>query len=658
MFQELLLADLVLADLSIDNANAFYELGIRHAFRKRGVMHIQAGRAYMPFDVFNVRTLPYHINDDGVPDPTYLKADITAIARMAWTTWKSDRDAVHSPVFNLLTGLKEPDRKDLKTPLATGFWREYNEWKERLAVAQRQKRVGDILLLTEEIQNPLIKEEAYWDAGKALAGMERNELALIQYRKGLEVNPSNVDFHREEVLNLGRLGRMDEAIVKIEGLIANHPDDSESTAYLGRIFKDMWVKSWKNIKDKSERIRAAYESSHWLIKSLDTYMRGYRIDIDNHYPGINAFTLSVIAVHLADKYGDKKQPDPDIERIRDGLHTLQDTLFFALASKVEDPHADYWTLVSMAELLVLASDNLPSVTRAYRKAMTASRHNLSSIQTSLDQLEILSLLGMRESYVRAARNILEEEFHFAGSSAGKSKRKSAAKKKGQVFLFAGYMVDHPGKEEQTFPADKEKEIRAEIRRRMEKNRAGKGDLAFTGGLSAGSELIFAEICAEMGITVEAQFPMDESAYIREFISPCGEDWVARFYQIRNHPLVNERYQSEHVGEAKEWDDPYERNNRWALYCSLINGVDKMKLIAVWNGRGGKMKDLDARLVKHMVELVRDTGGAMEFINTSKYMHGFIDGAFDGLPDLNKPAAPGATLRKKKDTIMEQRRKKM
>ena len=61
MFQELLLADLCMCDLSIDNANVYYELGIRHAFRKRGVVHIQAGRAYMPFDIFNVRTLPYHI---------------------------------------------------------------------------------------------------------------------------------------------------------------------------------------------------------------------------------------------------------------------------------------------------------------------------------------------------------------------------------------------------------------------------------------------------------------------------------------------------------------------------------------------------------------------------------------------------------------------
>ena len=219
MFQELLLADLCICDLSIDNANVFYELGIRHAFRKRGVVHIQAGRAYMPFDIFNVRTLPYHITPEGVPDPAFIKADIQAIARMTKDTWASDRDTVHSPIFNLLTGLKEPERKALRTPLATGFWREYNEWKERVTVAQRQKRIGDILLLTEEIQNPLIKEEAISEAGKALANMGRNELALAQYRKGLEVNAGNLEFRRKEAFHLNRLGRVDEAIVKIENLL-------------------------------------------------------------------------------------------------------------------------------------------------------------------------------------------------------------------------------------------------------------------------------------------------------------------------------------------------------------------------------------------------------------------------------------------------------
>ncbi|HXQ37170.1 MAG TPA: hypothetical protein VN843_24385, partial [Anaerolineales bacterium] len=91
MFQELLLADLCIADMSIDNANVFYELGIRHAFRKRGVVHIQAGRSYMPFDVFNVRTIPYHITpEEGVPDPKFLEKDKAVIIRGCRATWASE----------------------------------------------------------------------------------------------------------------------------------------------------------------------------------------------------------------------------------------------------------------------------------------------------------------------------------------------------------------------------------------------------------------------------------------------------------------------------------------------------------------------------------------------------------------------------------------
>ena len=40
MFQELMLADLVVADLSIDNPNVWYELGVRHALRKRGAIQL------------------------------------------------------------------------------------------------------------------------------------------------------------------------------------------------------------------------------------------------------------------------------------------------------------------------------------------------------------------------------------------------------------------------------------------------------------------------------------------------------------------------------------------------------------------------------------------------------------------------------------------
>jgi hypothetical protein len=41
MFQELLIADLVVADLTLDNPNVWYELGIRHALRARGILVVQ-----------------------------------------------------------------------------------------------------------------------------------------------------------------------------------------------------------------------------------------------------------------------------------------------------------------------------------------------------------------------------------------------------------------------------------------------------------------------------------------------------------------------------------------------------------------------------------------------------------------------------------------
>src|SRR5215208_4303653 len=51
MFQELLLADLVVVDLSLDNPNVWYELGVRHSLRSRGVVHVRSQRERLPFDV-------------------------------------------------------------------------------------------------------------------------------------------------------------------------------------------------------------------------------------------------------------------------------------------------------------------------------------------------------------------------------------------------------------------------------------------------------------------------------------------------------------------------------------------------------------------------------------------------------------------------------
>jgi tetratricopeptide (TPR) repeat protein len=600
----------------------------------------------MPFDIFNVRTLPYHITEDGVPDQAFIRNDIKAIARLIKDTWASDRDLVHSPIYNLLTGLPEPNRKSLQTRLATGFWREYEEWKEKVTIAQRNKHIGDILLLTEEIKNPLIREEAVAEVGGALAQLGRNELALTQYREGIEVNPTNLEFRREEAFHLNRVGRVNEAIVKLENILAEYPKDTKSISYLGRIYKEMWTKSWENVRDKNKRLKLAFETYHWLIQSIDIYMKGFRIDLRDYYPGINAFTLSMLAIHLADRFDSKKMPDPDIDRIRKMLPGLRDTLHFSLESKLalDQEKTDYWTLVSLAELHLLISPDISEVVRLYRKAVTAVRRDLFSLKSSLRQLEIIQDLGVRAEYVSACIKLFKEEIKYAsigdaGNISQIDQRSGSKNKGGRALVFTGYMVDFNGKDKKAFPPEKEAEIRQEIRKRVEKFKPGPQDRGFLAGLSAGSEIIFAEVCAEAGMKVKVFLPHSDSTYIRKFVSPAGETWVDRFYKVRNEPLVDEIYQIEHLGQPKDGDNLYERNSRWAIYSALGRvGADNMYMVAVANEFVGDTKDRDILLTRYMVDLMRNVGGRVEeFVNPTKYIYNVIDSALERLIMQGTPA---------------------
>ncbi len=620
MFQELLLADFVLADMSIDNANTYYQLGVRHALRKRGVGHIQAGRSYMPFNTFNVRMLSYHITPEGVPDQAFLYEDISAIARLARDTWASSRDTIHSPIYNLLDALKEPEIKSLRTPLATGFWREYGEWRDRVTIAQRQKRTGDILLLTEEIQNPLIMEEAIAQAGNALQNMGRYELALAQYRKGLEINFQNMDFRRKEAFQLNRLGRRDEAISKLETILADDPHDNEAKVQLARIYKETWEGAWNEVADSEKRLRSAFDASHWLIKAYQTYLDAFLANLSKWYPGTYAMMLGSILSHLAERYDDPDEPDPEIREVREKLPDLQGALELVLEAKGDESQADFWTLISLAELRLLTAKSPSQVSRAYRKAIALSRENEFFIQASIRQLDMLKSLQIRVEFVQTGMDVLTEEYaritkEEYGTPAAE-KTDTVQKPIRQVFLFTGYMEDEPRQVPSRFSPEREAQLLEVFQSLLEKYSASRDDLVVMPGLSAGSEILFAECCVGLRIPIQVYMPLAEAAYIEKFVSTRREEWTERFQKLHRHPLVSESFQMENLGMPKFDDDVFERNNRWALYSSIVYGLDKVHLIAFWDGTE-KGNQQDSLLVNHMVKLMRDVGGHIEQINPTK-----------------------------------------
>ena len=609
MFQELLLADLVIADLSIDNANVFYELGVRHAMRKRGLIHIQSGRAYLPFDIFNVRTLPYRIDKNGRPDPEYIEKDKQAIIKIAHETWASSQDRIHSPIFNLLDGLEEPDRKSLRTPLATGYWREYKEWEERVTIAQRQKRIGDVLLLTEEVSNPLIKEEAIAEAGRALKSLGRHELALQQYRQGLKLNPRNSEFRREEAFHMARLRRYDEAIVKLERLLQDEPANIEAISYLGRIYKEMWADEWINIKDEQERQKKAFNTSYWLKRAIDTYLSGYRLDQNHYYSGINALTLSMLLDNLAQHVaGDD---DPEIEAMRQQMSALKGAVQFNLESQAQKNSGNFWVFLSLGDLAVCTAEDPKAVTRAYQKALTLAGQNRFALKSTLAQLELLQSMGFRPEYVSAGVAVLREEMTKLEQEVQAAKVGPQTR---DVFLFSGHMIDEPNRPVPRFPAAMEEEARERIERALDKLKADANDMAITPGAACGGDILFIEACLQRNMRVEVLLPFAEAKFIEESVSFAGGDWVERFYNIRNHPNVTFQFQQDRVGPLPEGDSPYERNNRWALYSALIHGIDRVRFIALWNGKGGDGPGGTG----HMMKEVRRLGGITEHLDTTKF----------------------------------------
>src|SRR5215467_2928899 len=204
MFQELLVADLVVADLTIENPNVWYELGVRHALRARGVVIVCGGRVPTAFDIYTERKLRYALKD-GAPDPAYLEEDRRKLAEMVKATMDAWHDRKVSPVYQLMENLQEPDWKSLRIGAAREFWEQHDAWQRQIDLARKTQRIGDLLVLANEAPVAAFRVDAWITAGKALRRAGRFAFALEHLQHGLDREPHNLDLLREMGICLQRL---------------------------------------------------------------------------------------------------------------------------------------------------------------------------------------------------------------------------------------------------------------------------------------------------------------------------------------------------------------------------------------------------------------------------------------------------------------------
>lgn len=592
MFQELLLADLVVVDLSIDNPNVWYELGVRHALRSRGVIQIKCTRDYLPFDVYTDRTLTYHIKD-GAPDPATLEADKQALAKFALETCNSWHKYKISPVYHLLSYLQEPDWKALYVKESGEYWEQQERWECRIAVARKKRRPGDILILAEEAPNHALLREAHCAAGTALLKMGRFDFALEQLEKALEIDPDNVQALQAKGIVLGRLRKYPEAKELLKGVVKSAPDDAETVALLGRVEKDAWVDAWRKEGATAQQMRSAAAAEDGLLReAIQTYRAGFLSDPRHYYSGINALTLLHLLRHLS-------SPDEEAGSCKEMEGGVRWAIRSALGKeRVESK--DYWARGSLGDLELLVSDT-PVLERAYKDAVAVSDGNWFDLDSSRQQLLLLKDLEFRPLQVDAALAIVNRALE----------RLKEPWLPRNVFLFSGHMIDAPGRATPRFPADQEPVASAAIAAKLDELGADAQDLALCGG-ACGGDLIFAEQCLQRGLRLHVRIPFEEPQFLENSVNFAGEAWRQRFNAVKEHGNTKLIIMPEELGPSPSNANPYERNNLWQLYSALIWGPDKVNFVALWDGKAG-----DGRGgTEHMYETVKKRSGQTHIIQTT------------------------------------------
>jgi MAP3K TRAFs-binding domain len=316
MYEQLLTADVVVADVSTMNPNAFYELGVRHALRPYTTIIVAESELKFPFDVGHTVIRQYrHLGEDiGVSEARRFKNELSSAIRQIMAEPKKD----DSPVYTFLR-LNPPIRiQEQVAAMQEGY---------AAPVADGSKN--------ETLRTLLNEAEAARASGKWAVAKMMLERVREEMEKKTQRGVTPVDSYILQQLALatykadGSEAGLKEASVVLQELHPETSNDPETLGIWGAINKRLWEKT----ADRGA-----------LDRAINSYERGFYLR-DDYYNAINfAFLLNVRA---AASSGDDRIADRvAANRIRRQVIPVCRKL---LQEPELSPSDRYWAIATMAE---------------------------------------------------------------------------------------------------------------------------------------------------------------------------------------------------------------------------------------------------------------------------------------------------------------------
>jgi tetratricopeptide (TPR) repeat protein len=275
MIEKIIFSDFVLVDISMENINVFYELGIRHMASKNNTLLISFNNKMNVFDISPVRYYFYDKNDINEIDKIAKK--ISEI---------HNKEVKTSPIYDFFDFEIDKTKYKDKIESFKEKSKKINELEEELLIAKAKKDIQKL----EELEDKVIFDNnlsvklyiIYRD-------LKEYEKMLNLYKKLKNELKENKFILQQYAFALNRLGRKEEAEITLKKIIEKFGEDSETMGILGRIYKDLWEEKNNN---------------SYLKKAIDVYKKGFEADLNDYYPGINLLTLALYDGNkeILDKY--------------------------------------------------------------------------------------------------------------------------------------------------------------------------------------------------------------------------------------------------------------------------------------------------------------------------------------------------------------------
>jgi len=304
MYEMLLRADLVVADISTGNVNAVYELGVRHALRPFSTIVMKEKQGKLHFDLDHTATFMYeHLGEDiGNREAKRAQLELGKLINEVSKNPKPD-----SPVYTYIPFLKQPDFTD-------------EEFEEVLVDAEKAQ---------EKFSSLLSEAETAADASK-------HSIAASKFKALLELRPDNPYLRQQAALHTYKSKSPSEPLALMKAQLILEPlepeksNDPETLGLSGAIYKRLWGYN----KDRAT-----------LDQAIQHYQKGFELRGD-YYNGENAATCLEIRSDLQEVEDEALFDRMSALKIREAI---VENLLAAIASEDFDERADqHWVYATLA----------------------------------------------------------------------------------------------------------------------------------------------------------------------------------------------------------------------------------------------------------------------------------------------------------------------